>query len=786
MMPSNNYNIPPELLEMVARAVQYIEFSSMDEAAEAGYQLMQSSNTLGKISTVTSNGVSTSVTNIYSYSVAADGTVAATSTGTAIGSIAATAGISALLVGLGVAGGVVAYNLAPEFWTNISDKLVSAGKIVGDKLEVFFDAVGNVFYDDETVNIVSSYTQQTSLLGNGELYTDYDAMAKKLGFESMYFKWGSNGSYLPAKGKFCLCKPPLTLVWGGTNHPMQNFDYYFVKGAKWESGSVGTEGCVISGTPRADLLKDIYGDSYTSRPEGSTDNASYWKSYFPNIQIFGYKDGAYTRVIAPYYVTEDKNLLLEKIGQLFNATATTFSITSDYFQYKVSSGFVNAEYLKDSATKSNINSQQMWLLAIMGDLERLPSPNNLKETNNIIEIPSDNPDEFPNKTIIEVPALDTNEFPEPSIELNPAIDPKPIYDPNPKPVPDLDPVPNPYPNPEPVPKPDPNPIPVPKPPSPDPTPPEGGDDDNGIHPTPTIPLITNTMASGLANIFNPTSEEVGMLGNYLWSDSSLLDVLKIFQRPLDAIISLHKIYCTPSTSNREQIKLGYLPTGISSKLVSNQISIIDCGSIYVDEPRKNATDYPPYTDIQIYLPFIGIQPLNGYDIVGSTVSVKYKIDVYTGTCIAEVNVARKGMNSKLYEFSGNCSYQIPLTSGNMLETVGNTLIGAAGGAAYGGIGGAIIGGAGAAIHQNSMVSRSGNLAGNAGILGTRIPYLIITRPVAYDASNYSKFYGYPANKTVYLKNCKGFTRVKDILLYTGATQEERDEIITLLKAGIII
>jgi hypothetical protein len=190
--------------------------------------------------------------------------------------------------------------------------------------------------------------------------------------------------------------------------------------------------------------------------------------------------------------------------------------------------------------------------------------------------------------------------------------------------------------------------------------------------------------------------------------------------------------------------------------------------------------------VQIYLPFIGIQNLNPFDIIESSIKCTYKIDVYTGACIAQLNVARNGLNGVIYEFAGNCAYQIPLTSGNFLQAVANVIGGAVGGGVLGGAPGAVLGAGRALLHSNVDIARSGNLSANAGILGNRKPYFIITRSIPDDALNYSKYYGFPANKTIYLNDCSGFTRVKDIILHTSATQEERNEIMKLLKTGVYI
>lgn len=303
---------------------------------------------------------------------------------------------------------------------------------------------------------------------------------------------------------------------------------------------------------------------------------------------------------------------------------------------------------------------------------------------------------------------------------------------------------------------------------------------------PPIPIVPDMIASALSRVYNPTQAQLDALGQYLWSGGRIEDLLKIFQNPADAIISLHAIYGTPTVGGESEIKLGYLGTGVSAQVVTSQFVVINCGTITIEEKYKNATDYPPYTSVQIYLPFIGIQTLNPFDIIDSSITCTYKIDVYTGACIAQLNVERSGLDGVIYEFSGNCAYTIPLTSTNYAQFFANVVGGVIGGAMLGGPGGAVLGGGRALVHSNLEVGRSGNLSANAGILGTRKPYFIITRSIPHDALNYSNFYGYPSNKTVYLNDCTGYTRVKDIILHTSATQEERDEIMKLLKNGVYI
>ena len=140
---------------------------------------------------------------------------------------------------------------------------------------------------------------------------------------------------------------------------------------------------------------------------------------------------------------------------------------------------------------------------------------------------------------------------------------------------------------------------------------------------------------------------------------------------------------------------------------------------------------------------------------------------------------------------GNCSQQLPLTSGDAKGVLG-ALIGAAGAGLSIASGGEFGVMAGARMITSNIargmlhVGHSGNLSANAGIMGQKKPYLIINRERPYTANSYNKFYGYPANKTVFLGNCTGFVRVKAIHLQTKATENEKNEIVELLKEGVIM
>lgn len=307
------------------------------------------------------------------------------------------------------------------------------------------------------------------------------------------------------------------------------------------------------------------------------------------------------------------------------------------------------------------------------------------------------------------------------------------------------------------------------------------DDNTGSGETPSIIVPTQT-ASSLWAIYNPSLSQLNSLGSWLWSSNFIDQLLKIFNDPMQAIIGLHKVYVTPQISGSGNIKVGYLDSGVSSNIVGNQYTYVDCGTVSLREYYGNILDYSPYTDVKLYLPFIGIVTLDIADVSRASINVKYGVDVLTGACLASVSVYRDNAGGVLYQYSGNCACQYPLSSGSYMGMVTGA-IGALGSLARGSVVGGMMGIAG--MHTN--IEHSGGFSGNAGAMGIKKPYLIISRPQSQMNDAFPSIQGYPSNYYTVLNNCSGFTQVKDCHVENiNATDYELKEIKKLLMEGVII
>lgn len=314
--------------------------------------------------------------------------------------------------------------------------------------------------------------------------------------------------------------------------------------------------------------------------------------------------------------------------------------------------------------------------------------------------------------------------------------------------------------------------------------------DGGSGDTPTV-IIPTGSANALYSIYNPTQAELNSFGSWLWSSDFVDQLLKLFNDPMQAIIGLHKVFATPSTSGTGPIKVGYLSSGVSAKLVSNQYVTIDCGTISLKEKFSNVFDYDPYTQVYIYLPFIGIQKLDTGDVMRGNIKVVYHVDVLTGACLAEISVNRDMAGGILYTYSGNCAVQYPISSGSYMGIVAS-LASIAGGvvgtvASGGALAPVAMGAVSGIMNAHTRVSHSGGFSGAPGAMGVKKPYLIITRPQTFVASTFPHFDGYPTNVPVLLSSCSGFVQCSGVHLENiPATETELTQIENLLKTGVLI
>ena len=295
--------------------------------------------------------------------------------------------------------------------------------------------------------------------------------------------------------------------------------------------------------------------------------------------------------------------------------------------------------------------------------------------------------------------------------------------------------------------------------------------------------------SALWTVYNPTYAQINAFGAWLWSPNFIDNILKIFNNPMDAIYSLFSIPLAPPTSGTNNIVVGCLDSGVSSKVVSQQYTTFNCGAVHCYEYFGNVFDYAPYTKIQMWLPYIGFVPLDPDYVMRSDIQVGYAIDVFTGACTATLSVRRDGYAPKLYCYSGNMAVYYPISAASFTGIISGIINAVAGM----GISMATDTPMGAMSAVNAIqsahidIGHSGKFSGNHGILSPQTPYLVIERPQIATPPESALYGGFPCNDFVTIGNMNGYVRCLDVQLNGGdAYKEEIDEIYTILQSGVIL
>jgi hypothetical protein len=149
--------------------------------------------------------------------------------------------------------------------------------------------------------------------------------------------------------------------------------------------------------------------------------------------------------------------------------------------------------------------------------------------------------------------------------------------------------------------------------------------------------------------------------------------------------------------------------------------------------------------------------------------------------------------SVLYSFVGQCAASVPIVGRdwtnvingalNVASSIG-TMVATGGASAPSALGGL------ASAASNIMkpnIEKSGSMSGTGGMMGIQTPYLIITRPRQAVPELQNKFTGYPSFVTKRLSDVKGYTEVESVHLEKiPATEQEYNEIVSLLKGGVIL
>lgn len=263
--------------------------------------------------------------------------------------------------------------------------------------------------------------------------------------------------------------------------------------------------------------------------------------------------------------------------------------------------------------------------------------------------------------------------------------------------------------------------------------------------TPVRPPVVNE-DFGFCNVYNPTLTELAEVSKKRFyrgsgQETSYVDLSQFIYRVYKTYLEI------PVADERESVKLANYDTAVVTDVVAETPIDIDCGTVTLNEVFENVIDYSPFTTLDIYLPFIGIQRLDIDVVRNKAIHLVYTFDVLSAKCLAKLYYN----DEILYQFAGSIADDIPFVATNTGDYNSNVI-------------------------QTSTES--------ALTLGKNYPYYIITQNVGIKPDE--DIDGVAQYESVQLSTLTGLVQVNNINLATTATEEEKTEIEMLLKQGVFI
>lgn len=209
-----------------------------------------------------------------------------------------------------------------------------------------------------------------------------------------------------------------------------------------------------------------------------------------------------------------------------------------------------------------------------------------------------------------------------------------------------------------------------------------------------------------------------------------------------------QLYVLPFTipndiiGEKGNIILGNYDSKVESTLITDSKLFINGGTITVPNKYNNVYDYLN-TTATLRLPFFNPIIIDVDNVIGKEITINYIIDLYSGNCTATITSSFTG--EIIHSETTNIVTQIPFIQ----------------------------------KQNNSIVNRLSNA--NENLIDTA--FIEVVRNIPYYAND---IFGKATIVFDIVGNITGYCEVSDIQLITTATNEEKEQIESLLKEGIFI
>lgn len=256
----------------------------------------------------------------------------------------------------------------------------------------------------------------------------------------------------------------------------------------------------------------------------------------------------------------------------------------------------------------------------------------------------------------------------------------------------------------------------------------------------TLPVET---IGGFCNLYKVTEKELSQLSKVRFQKDSTSDTVVDYGSSITQLYILPLNLPSDIIGDKSHIILGSFDSQVESTLLNNYTVDYDMGSIEVPAKYNNAYDFIN-TTCTLRVPFFNAVALDPENVVGHTISIKFTLDLYSGN--VTMNVISDFTGGIIYSATANIVTQIPFIQ----------------------------------KQNNSVVNQLSNVF--KYVIST--PVIEIVRNIPYQADNST--FGRETVQVAKLNTVHGYCEIDNVNLVTLATNDEKDEIIDLLKEGVFI
>lgn len=320
---------------------------------------------------------------------------------------------------------------------------------------------------------------------------------------------------------------------------------------------------------------------------------------------------------------------------------------------------------------------------------------------------------------------------------------------------------------------------------------------------PSAPTVNSVKLSNLHNYWI-TQNQMQSFYSSVW-ETDLTDFVKgaftgIYSNLISNVVSLKFMPTTAEnlggTGDTKPVILGFKTyDDLTVQTIGNTTApIVNIGSYKFSKEYNSFADYAPYTDVKLYLPFVGVVPIDTNLFMGSgggetaTLNIKAQYDLQSGL-ITYFIMRNKTMISSV---SGRMAVEVPVSLQSGLDTfstMSRNFVGKATSFAGNIAAGNPIGMV-ADIAQGSATAPPQTVFASTGGDGAFYAHpkcmIMIKHPQYNRPKNYSHVVGFPAYVTKKVSDLQGFNIVQNpvIPLADGMTGAEHDMIVTAMQSGL--